>query len=136
MNVPYQILGTWENVLVFRVTGKLRKSELDRMNKQSLPGIQRLDKVRSLILIEDFLGWDKTDDWGDISFLRNDPSFEKIALVGAKEWEDPVLAFTGKGLRPVEIRYFLPGELALAKAWIGMSPDQAFSKENTGERQR
>jgi len=124
--MPYEFIGTSENVLIFRVTGKLKKSELDHVNKHILSEIQRLQKIRSLILIEDFQGWDKTDDWGDVSFLKHDRHIEKMALVGTEEWKDQALGFTGKGLRPVEIRYFFPGELALAKAWIGIATDQAL----------
>jgi len=121
--MPYEFIGAREDVLIFRVTGLLKKSELDRVNRQTLPEIRRLQKIRSLILIEEFLGWDSKDEWGDLSFLKYDRHIQKIALVGAKEWKDMALAFMGKGLRPFEIRYFLPGELALAKAWIGIKPD-------------
>ena len=44
--------------------------------------------VRLLVLLEDFTGWDRSEQWGDTDFFfshRND--FEKIAVVGNPRWE-------------------------------------------------
>ena len=119
-------IKTSGNVLVFHLTGQLRKSELDQIQKTALSQIQQKGKARFLLILEGFQGWDKSDNWEDVSFLNNDRYIEKIAFVGEKNWEDPVSAFVDKGLRPIEIRYFLPKESALAKAWIGLKPDQAL----------
>lgn len=78
------------------------------------------------MILDSFKGWDKSDDWEDFSFSKHDRNIEKIAFVGEKEWEDRISAFVGKGLRPIEIRYFLPARMALAKAWVGLAPDEAL----------
>jgi len=103
-----------------KVSGKLKKSELEKAQKAAISAIRGGHKVRVLVTAENFLGWDDEGDWGDISFQLNyDEQIEKIAAVGKEEWEDLVTVFLGKGLRPVEIKYFKPDQLAIAKAWIG-----------------
>jgi hypothetical protein len=48
------------------------------------------------------------------------------AIMAVSVETDPALDFTGKGLRPIEIRYFMSAELVLAKAWIGIASDQVL----------
>ena len=106
-------------LLTVKVSGKLKKPELDQLQKAAIGLMNAGDKVRCLVLAEAFEGWDKARNWGDITFQMNyDQMIEKIAIVGPKRWEDEISAFVASGLRPVAIKYFLPGQLTQAKAWI------------------
>lgn len=103
-----------------RVSGKLKKSEMAEAEKPIIEVMKSGHKVRILVVATGFQGWDDAGDWGDVSFqMTYDEQIEKIAIVGEKKWEDLASAFVGKGLRPVDIKYFQPSQLATARAWIG-----------------
>jgi hypothetical protein len=114
-----EIITVSEGLFTVKVSGKLKKSELDQVQKAAMDVMDGGGKSRFLVIAEAFEGWEKSGNWGDITFqLRYDHKIEKIAIVGEKRWEDQVSAFVAGGLRPVDIQYFLPGQLAQAKAWI------------------
>ena len=54
-----------------------------------------------------------------IGMTEHDNDIVKIAVVGDEEWRDLVYAFLAKGFRQAEVEYFLPGDLAKARAWLG-----------------
>jgi hypothetical protein len=43
---------------------------------------------------------------------------KRIAIVGERRWKDLALVFAGKGVRRVDIEYFMPPELEKARAWL------------------
>jgi hypothetical protein len=76
-------------------------------------------KVRLLVTLENFRGWEQGVDWGDIGFLLaygND--IAKIAFVGDERWKDLAFAFVGKGLRTTEIEFFPSSSSKEAERWI------------------
>ena len=105
---------------VLRISGKLKKGELDRAQSECEEMIKKVGHVKILILATNFAGWERTEGWGDTSFAdRNDPYIERIAIVGVAKWRDLVYAFTGRGLRPVPIQYFEPDQESVARQWLG-----------------
>ena len=51
-------------------------------------------KVRVLIQLENFAGWEPGEQWGDVSFFfRHDQDIERIAVVGEPRWRDPMQVF-------------------------------------------
>ena len=55
-----------------------------------------------------------------VTFMtEHDQEITKIAVVGEEQWRDLVFAFLAKGFRQAEVEYFLPGDLAKARAWLG-----------------
>jgi len=114
-----EIIDTTGGILLFKVAGRVTQAEFAAVQQQAAEIIQQQGKVRFLVMAEDFAGFDKGGDWGDVSFqAKYDPFIEKIAIVGDKRWEDLALLFTGKGVRRVPIEYFAPAELSQAKAWL------------------
>jgi hypothetical protein len=106
-------------LFVAKVSGTLKKTEVDQMQKAAIKFMETGGKVRLLIIAEEFKGWESKADWGDVSFqMKYDGQIEKIAVVCEKRWEDLVAAFLGQGVRPVDIRHFQPAELATARTWI------------------
>jgi hypothetical protein len=117
--MPCEIVAKEGGTITVKISGLLKRAELAKSEKVAIEGMQSGGKVRFLILVEDFLGWDNKDDWGDVSFqARYDEQIEKIAIVCEKQWLELTEAFVGKGLRPAGIRHFTPSQTALAKAWI------------------
>ena len=52
------------------------------------------------VLAEEFSGWGKEGDWGDLTFMHEyDLYIGKIAIVGDEKWKDQILMFLGAGRR-------------------------------------
>lgn len=76
-------------------------------------------KVRVLIHLENFLGWEHGDQWGDVSFFfKHDQDVERIAIVGDPRWRDQMLVFLFADYRQAEARFFPRTELEPARAWL------------------
>jgi len=106
-------------LLVLRVGGELKKSELDAVQAEFVEKIAGAGTVKLLVLLEDFTGWERSEAWGDTDFFfshRND--FEKIAVIGDPRWEAQVLAFTGAGLRKGPVKLFPETGESEARAWL------------------
>src|SRR5437899_5703296 len=103
---------------VLRVGGELKKSELDAAQSEFVEIIAGAGTVKLLVLLENFSGWERGEQWGDTDFFfshRND--FEKIAVVGNPRWEAQVLAFTGAGLRKGLVKFFPETAESEARPW-------------------
>ena len=106
-------------LLTVKVSGKLKASELRQAQNAAIEVIKSEGKIRVLVFGENFQGWEKSDDWGDVSFqLKYDEHIERIAIVGTEKWEDLVSAFLGKGLREVPMKFFPQTQYAKARAWV------------------
>ena len=119
-----EIVDAAGGVLTVKVTGRLIHAEVCAVLKQAAEILQRHGRMRILVLSEGFQGWAPEGDWGaDISFqLENDRFIVKQAIVGEKQWEELALVFAGQGLRQPPVKYFLPGDLAKARAWLAEPP--------------
>lgn len=118
-----ELVEACDGLVMVRFSGKLKVAELQAVQKAAGDAISRNGKVRVLCLAEDFDGWEKSEDWGDVSFQAEyDPFIEKIAIVGDRKWEELALLFTSKGIRRVPIEYFAPRELGKAYQWLGALP--------------
>jgi hypothetical protein len=107
-------------VVIVRISGKLGKSDMDRLQATALTAIQQWNKIRVLVKVEDFRGWEQNSDSGDVTFMNEEGrNIEKMAIVGAEAWRDMFYAFTGKGFRATAIEYFLPSEHDRALNWLG-----------------
>lgn len=107
-----------DRLLVLRVGGELKKSELDAVQSEFVEKTGA-GTVKLLVLLENFTGWERGEQWGDTDFFfshRDD--FEKIAVVGPSRWEAQVLAFTGAGLRKGPVKLFPETDESAARAWL------------------
>ena len=118
-NVSAEVIDYTEGILSARITGVLTHPELVALQQAASDIIRQQDKVRLLLVTENFGGWQRGGDWGDLSFqLEHDAHIEKMAIVGEKKWEDLALIFAPKGIRSFPIEYFPPTDLAKARAWL------------------
>jgi hypothetical protein len=114
-----KIVDTTEGVLTIKFTGKLRQPELAAVQRSAREFVEQHGKASVLAVVEDFVGWEKGGDWGDLSLQMDvDPHIEKMAIVGERRWEELALIFVAKGLRSFPIEYFQPAELDRARAWL------------------
>jgi hypothetical protein len=116
-------------ILTARVSGKLTQPELAALQDAAGDILNRQGKARLLILTENFEGWERGGEWGNVSFsVQHDEQIEKMAIVGEKKWEDLALLFTAKGLRRFPIEYFQPTDLARARAWLAEPVSESPSR--------
>jgi len=107
------------DVAYVKISGVMKLADQEAFQTAAMKLIARGRKVRLLATLEDFRGWEKGVDWGDIGFLMahgNDVA--KMAIVGDERWKDEVFAFVGKGLRTTEIEFFPPSSSKEAESWI------------------
>jgi hypothetical protein len=117
--MPCEIVEKGESLITFKISGLLKRAELAQAEKAAIEVMDSAHRIKFLILVENFQGWDNKGDWGDVSFQwRYDDQIEKIAIVGDKRWQELAEVFVGKGLRSMDIRYFTPSEIAEARTWI------------------
>lgn len=108
-----------DRLLILRVGGKLKKSELDAVQSDFEREIAGTGAVKLLVVLEDFTGWERDEAWGDTDFFfSHRDEFEKIAVVGNLRWEAEVMAFTGAGLRKGPVKFFLETGESQARAWL------------------
>lgn len=109
------------NLNVMRITGLLRKSELDAaqaaMTKKLVDDPQL--RIKLLIVVKDFQGWEGHVNWGDIGFyIEYGDRIDKIALVADPKCEKELMMFLGAGIRPTPLRYFPPAQIDEARVWL------------------
>ena len=108
-----------DDTYVIRINGLLKKLELESVQLTALDGIEKAGTIKLLVILDDFQGWQKGDDWGDMSFYsEHGDQIDKIAIVGDPKWEDEMLMFAGSGLRRAPVKYFSESDLAAAQAWL------------------
>jgi SpoIIAA-like len=117
--MAFTIIDATGPIIGAKISGELSKSEVSQMQATALDAIRRCGKISGLLILENFRGWKREGDWGDITFLtEHDKDISRIAVVGDAEWRDLIYAFLAKGFRQAVVEYFLPAELAKARAWL------------------
>ncbi len=108
-----------ENLIVVHIKGTFTFEDLKEFQNKGGDEIDRSGKVKLLILAEQFAGWGKEGDWGDLTFMyEHDAQIEKIAIVAEGKWKDQILMFVGAGRRQAAVEFFLPGEVQAARDWL------------------
>ena len=117
--MAFTIVDATGPIISAKITGELSNSEVRQMQTAALEAIRTCGKISALFILEDFQGWKRAADWGDISFLsEHDKDIAKIAVVGEDKWRDSIYAFLAKGFRDAEVELFLPGDLEKARVWL------------------
>jgi hypothetical protein len=105
---------------VIRISGLLKKSEMDAALAAEARKWGPSTRIKALVMVEDFEGFERGADWGDISFLiKHDHQIDKIAIVADPKWEIEILTFAGAGFRQGQVKSFPAKQLAQARAWLG-----------------
>jgi SpoIIAA-like len=104
--------------LTVRLSGKLTKADYETF----VPEVERLikahGKIRLLVELHDFHGWDAGALWEDIKFdVKHFHDIQRLAIVGETKWEAGMAAFC-KPFTTATIKYFDKAKAAEAKAWV------------------
>jgi hypothetical protein len=112
------------NCLAVTVSGVFSYQDLKTVQDSAKEILKSGVNVNCLIVAEQFAGWGKDGNWGDLTFMfESDPVIDKIAVVAKKQNKDELLMFLGAGRRQAEVRYFPSGEVDKAQNWLAASAD-------------
>ena len=109
-----------ENLFVASVDGILTFDDLKKLENKGRQDFKLEVDIKLLVLAQNFSGWGKEGDWGDLTFFHEyDPHIEKIAVIAEDKWKDQILMFAGAGRRQASVEFFLPDEEEDARDWLG-----------------
>ena len=105
-------------MLTVRLSEKLHKSDYE----QFVPEVERLirqhGKLRILMDMHDFHGWDAGALWEDIKFdLKHFKDIERLAMIGESRWEQAMATFC-QPFTTAKIRYFDHQHADDARLWL------------------
>jgi hypothetical protein len=105
-------------LLDVRLSGKLTHQDYQAF----VPEFERLvnlhGKIRILLEMVDFHGWEGAALWDDIKFdVKHFTHLERLAMVGDKKWEKGMSVFC-KPFTTAKVRYFDVSEIAEARLWV------------------
>ena len=108
-----------EDLFVVQTSGTYTFEDLKEVQNKARAEIDRSQKVKLLILAEQFSGWGKEGDWGDLTFMYEyDPYIEKIAIVADNRWKDEMLMFAGASSRQASVEFFPADREEDARVWL------------------
>ncbi len=117
--MPLTVQKDTGNIWILRITGVMNKADQDAVQAAAAKHFEAGGTARLLVIAEEFGGWEKGADWGDLTFLVTyGDKIEKIAIVIDKRWETPFLMFAGAGFRRAPVRAFPPGQAIEARLWL------------------
>jgi hypothetical protein len=106
------------NVLEVDLHGKLSYADYERFVPETERLILKHGKIRVLVTMHHFDGWDANAVWEDIKWnARHFSQIERLAVVGKKTWHRLMTGFA-RPFTPTQVRYFAPEQLSEARAWI------------------
>jgi SpoIIAA-like len=119
--MPVEIIDAAGKLLQIRIRGMLKKADYDRIIQIAKQSIAREGKIRALAILDGFEGWQRHEDWGDVSFMNQQGQrIEKMAIVGDEKWKDEAFAFAAKGFRPTVIEFFPASRINEARMWLNV----------------
>ena len=106
------------NVVEVHLSGRLHADDYDQLVPQFESAIESHGKLRLLVVLGDFDGWDVAALWEDIKFdFRHFGDFEKIAIVGHSRWHQGMAVFC-KPFTSASVKYFDDAQNSAASNWL------------------
>lgn len=104
--------------LEVQLSGKLTSEDYQHFVPAVDALIKKAGKIKFLVVMHDFHGWDVGALWQDIKFDASHFSkIEKIAMVGETTWEK-WMAVICKPFTTSSIKYFEAGQVEAARKWL------------------
>jgi hypothetical protein len=119
--MPLTLKTLGSKVLWVQASGKFSAEDYQHFVPEVERLISKLGKIRILVEMHDFHGWDAGALWEDIKFdFKHFSDIERLAIVGDKKWEEWMAKFC-KPFTTAAIRYFDVAQTEEAQAWIQAS---------------
>jgi hypothetical protein len=107
------------NFFVISIDGVLSYDELKEIESKGRQDFKLEVDIKLLVLAQNFSGWGKEGDWGDLTFFYEiDSKLDKIAVVTQEKWKDEMLMYLGAGRRQAEVKIFFEDEEEAARSWL------------------
>lgn len=107
-----------DGLFVVTIKGVFTYDDLKEVESNA-EGKEQKKQVKILVHAEEFEGWGKEGDWGDLTFMHeHDPYIEKIAVMSVERWKDEILMFIGAGRRQAQVQFFFDDEEEDAREWL------------------
>lgn len=104
--------------LDIHVSGKLAREDYEAFLSAFESRARRHGKVRVLLQMSDFHGWDAGAAWEDLKFgVEHFADIERLAMVGETKWQKGMALFC-KPFTKAAVRYFDHTAAAEARAWV------------------
>src|SRR5579871_4580410 len=108
-------------ILVVDISGQLVKADYEKFVPEFDRLVRQHGKLRVLVDMTGFHGWDAGALWEDIKFdIKHFADIERLAMVGEKKWQHGMATFC-KPFTKATIRYFDHADAAEARKWLGES---------------
>ncbi len=105
-------------ILSVKLSGTLGKGDYENFVPEVERLIQKHGKIRMIVDMHDFHGWDMGALWEDIKFdLKHFKDIGRLAIVGETKWQEWMSKFCNP-FTAAEIRYFDHDQADRANAWI------------------
>ena len=108
-----------QQFVTIKITGLMTYTDQEKIQQAGKQAFEQQNKLRLLVMFENFQGWDNDPHWNDLSFQAvGDQHTERMAVVCDESKHDEILMFLGDGFRSFPIQAFEIHELELAQAWL------------------
>jgi hypothetical protein len=105
-------------VLEVNLHGRLNRGDFDRIVPETERLIERYGKIRILVTLRDFEGWDLGAMWEEIKWeAKHFNHVDKIAIVGHAGWHR-YMALLCNPFTTARVRYFNLDSLDAAYQWV------------------
>ena len=106
-------------VLALNVSGKLIKADYANIEPEFERLIGQYGKLRVLLDMHDFHGWEVGAAWEDLKLgLVHFSDIERLAMIGEKKWQQGMATFC-KPFTKADVRYIDHEDAAEARKWLG-----------------
>ncbi len=110
--------STLPNLISTVAVNKLDQADYEQLVPILKNKLNGKGKIRWYFAMEDFKGWTPGAAWEDFKFdIQHAGDFEKIAMVGEKEWQEWLTALM-KPFTSAELRFFETKDEEEARRWI------------------
>ena len=105
-------------ILEVDLHGKLDREDFKKVGPEAERLIARYGKIRILVAMRDFEGWDAGAAWEELKFeAKHFNHVERLAMVGDSSWQE-WMASLCKPFTTATVRYFSFDHLDAAHEWL------------------
>lgn len=106
-----------DDLLVLQVKNHCHIADVRQAQALLSAMVEQAGSVRALILVEEFAGWDPSENWSELAlFGEQGDDARAIAVVADPRWKDEAMLFLLAGLRQAEVAFF--SDESAARSWL------------------
>jgi len=109
---------THGKILEVDLHGKLNREDYERIGPDAEALIKRYGRIRILVTMHDFDGWDASGLWEDFKFdFKHFNHVERLAMVGDRDWQKWMANFC-KPFTTAKVHFFPFEQIDQAHEWL------------------